>query len=78
MLYMNEDGYVDLLSGSYWFENPGAKAAATGSSTGSAPWASFVSDCGEWIVDVDHDGQPDLVAARWVSNGLIWFPNPGP
>jgi hypothetical protein len=37
-----------------------------------------VSDCGEWIVDVDHDGQPDLVTAGWIANGLWWYRNPGP
>ena len=81
MLDMNGDGYVDLLSGAYWYENPGAK--------GGGDWKQhqfrtvgihneFVSDCGEWIVDVDHDGQPDLVTAGWISNGLTWFRNPGP
>ena len=38
----------------------------------------FVSDCGEWIVDVDHDGLPDLVTTGWISNGLWWYRNPGP
>ena len=80
MLDMNGDGYVDLLSGSYWYENPGAK--------GGGDWKQhqfrtvgihneFVSDCGEWIVDVDHDGLPDLVTTGWISNGLIWYRNPG-
>ena len=38
----------------------------------------FISDCGEWVVDVDHDGLPDLVTAGWISNGLWWYKNPGP
>lgn len=80
MLDMNQDGFLDLLSGAYWYENPGAKGGE---------WKQhqfrtvgihneFVSDCGEWIVDVDHDGLPDLVTAGWISNGLTWFRNPGP
>jgi len=36
----------------------------------------FVSDCGEWIVDVNHDGAPDLVTAGWITNGLFWYENP--
>ena len=80
MLDMNGDGFVDLLSGAYWYENPGADGGE---------WKQhqfrtvgihneFVSDCGEWVVDVDHDGLPDLVTAGWISNGLWWYRNPGP
>jgi hypothetical protein len=80
LLDMNGDGFQDLLSGAYWYENPGANGGE---------WKQhqfrtvgihneFVSDCGEWIVDVDHDGLPDLVTAGWITNGLWWYRNPGP
>ncbi len=80
LLDMNGDGFPDLLSGAYWYENPGA---------GGGEWKQhqfrtvgihneFVNDCGEWIVDVDHDGQPDLVSTGWIANGLWWYRNPGP
>ena len=80
LLDMNGDGFDDLLSGSYWYENPGAQGGE---------WkrhqfrtvgihSEFVSDCGEWIVDVDHDGLPDLVTTGWISNGVWWYRNPGP
>ena len=80
MIDMNGDGYPDLLSGAYWYENPGA---------GGGLWKQhqfrtvgvhneFVSDCGEWAVDVDHDGLPDLVTTGWITNGIWWYRNPGP
>jgi hypothetical protein len=80
LLDMNGDGFADLLSGAYWYENPGADGGE---------WKrhqfrtvgihnEFVSDCGEWIVDVDHDGLPDLVTTGWIANGLWWYRNPGP
>ena len=80
LLDMNGDGFLDLLSGAYWYQNPGADGGE---------WKQhqfrtvgihneFVSDCGEWIVDVDHDGLPDLVTTGWIANGLWWYKNPGP
>jgi hypothetical protein len=80
LLDMNGDGFPDLLSGAYWYENPGANGGE---------WKrhqfrtvgihnEFVSDCGEWIVDVDHDGLPDLITTGWIANGLWWYRNPGP
>ena len=79
LLDMNGDGFADLLSGAYWYQNPGASGGE---------WTrhqfrtvgihnEFVSDCGEWIVDVDHDGLPDLVTTGWIANGLWWYRNPG-
>jgi hypothetical protein len=80
LMDMNGDGFPDLLSGAYWYQNPGADGGE---------WTrhqfrtvgihnEFVSDCGEWIVDVDHDGLPDLVTTGWIANGVWWFKNPGP
>ncbi|GGG76579.1 FG-GAP repeat domain-containing protein [Edaphobacter dinghuensis] len=77
-LDMNGDGFDDLLSGAYWYENPGPHGG---------DWKQhqyrtvgthneFVSDCGEWTIDVNHDGAPDVVTTGWISNGLWWYENP--
>jgi len=77
-LDMNGDGFDDLLSGAYWYENPGARGG---------DWkrhqfrtvgihGEFVSDCGEWTIDVNHDGAPDVVTTGWITNGLWWYENP--
>ena len=75
---MNGDGLADLVSGAYWYENPGPKGGEwtrhqfrTVGMVGE-----FVSDCGEWVVDVNHDGAPDIVTAGWMLNGLWWYENP--
>ena len=78
-LDMNNDGYPDLLSGAYWYQNPGPHGGE---------WTQhqyrtvgihneFVSDCGEWTIDVNHDGHPDIVTTGWISNGVWWYENPG-
>src|ERR1035441_11061343 len=78
-LDMNGDGQRDILSGAYWYENPGPQGGE---------WKrhqyrevgvmnEFVSDCGEWTIDVNHDGLPDVVTAGWMTNGIFWWENPG-
>ena len=77
-LDMNGDGFPDILSGAYWYENPGAKGGE---------WqrhqyrevdivGEFVADCGEWTIDVNHDGALDVVTAAWQINGVWWYENP--
>ena len=74
MLDMNGDGFPDLLSGAYWYENPGADGGTWKQHQFRTVGVhnEFVSDCGEWIVDVDHDGLPDLVTTGWIRNGVWW------
>ena len=77
-LDMNGDGRPDLVSGAYWYENPGPAGGEWRRhqyrSVGIL--GEFVSDSGEWTVDVNHDGAPDVVSTGWMVNGLWWFENP--
>jgi|SRR5579883_1750816 len=78
LLDMNGDGRPDLVSGAYWYENPGSQ----GGEWKRHQWRTvdivgeFVSDCGEWAVDVNHDGAPDIVTVGWMTDGLWWYENP--
>ncbi len=78
-LDMNGDGRPDILSGAYWYENPGPNGGQWTRhqyrEVGTV--GEFVSDCGEWAIDVNHDGLPDVVTAGWQTNGVWWYENPG-
>jgi hypothetical protein len=77
-LDMNNDGYLDIVSGAYWYQNPGPN----GGEWVRHQWRTvgiheeFVSDSGEWAVDVNHDGYPDIVTYGWITNGIWWYENP--
>jgi hypothetical protein len=77
-LDMNGDGFKDLLSGAYWYENPGAHGGdwKQHQYRTVGTHSEFVSDCGEWTIDVNHDGAPDVVTTGWIANGLWWYENP--
>jgi hypothetical protein len=78
-LDMNSDGLPDILSGAYWYENPGPNGGewTRHQYREAGTVGEFVSDCGEWAIDVNHDGLPDVVTAGWQTNGVWWYENPG-
>src|ERR1700761_6073721 len=63
MIDMNGDGFPDILSGAYWYEKPGANGGEwkRHQYRTVGTHGEFVSDCGEWVFDVNHDGAPDVV-----------------
>ncbi len=75
---INGDGKPDILSGAFWYENPGPKGGEWKAHQYRTVQivGEFVSDCGEWAVDVNHDGAPDVVTTGWMTDGLYWYENP--
>jgi hypothetical protein len=77
-LDMDGDGYLDILSGAYWYQNPGPNGGEwkRNQYREAGTVGEFVADCGEWAIDVNHDGAPDIVTAGWQLNGIWWYENP--
>jgi hypothetical protein len=77
-LDLNGDGLPDILSGAYWYENPGPQGGEwkRHQYREAGTVNEFVADCGEWTIDVNHDGAPDVVTAAWQLNGIWWYENP--
>jgi hypothetical protein len=77
-LDMTGNGRKDILSGAYWYENPGPNGGEwkRHQYREAGTVGEFVADCGEWTVDVNHDGAPDVVTAAWQTNGVWWYENP--
>ncbi|MGH9343115.1 MAG: FG-GAP repeat domain-containing protein [Terriglobia bacterium] len=84
---VNGDGRPDIISGAYWYENPGPLSAAWKRhqfrDVTVAPFhiageskIEFVSDSVQFLVDVNHDGALDLVTAGWQADGVWWYENP--
>ncbi|HEV2232761.1 MAG TPA: VCBS repeat-containing protein [Terriglobia bacterium] len=84
---MNGDGKPDIVSGAYWYENPGP----LGTVWKRHQWryvsvwpfriageskTEFVAECAQFPVDVNHDGTLDVVTAAWQTDGVWWFENP--
>ena len=71
---IDRDGKPDIVAGRNWYRN--------------GDWtprpvrlledrAGYVRSNGEWLIDLDEDGFPDVMSMDFVQGGIYWFKNPG-
>ena len=71
---INHDGKLDLVSGENWYEAP----HWTKHHFRDIPFINnYIDDLSTLPLDVDSDGQVDLVTSGWFTKKLAWWHNPG-
>jgi hypothetical protein len=69
----DRDGRLDVTSGAYWYKAPDwtrHKFREAG------VFGEFVSNCGEFAIDVNRDRYPDIITAGWMEDGIFYLENP--
>jgi hypothetical protein len=72
---VNNDGFLDIVSGAYWYEGPIFKNRHYIGST--KRFGEYYDDFSTIPLDVNGDGYMDFVTGGWFSKELIWKENPG-
>jgi hypothetical protein len=71
---INGDGRLDIVSGEYWYEGP----SWTPHKFRELSFTNqYIDDFSDLPMDVDRDGQTDIVSCTWYSRKLAWWKNPG-
>lgn len=70
---INGDGLVDVLYGMQWYENTGSAVFGTSQFIDST-WEFGYADA-VLAVDVDSDGDIDVVASIYLEDAVIWYEN---
>ncbi|WP_268034603.1 FG-GAP repeat domain-containing protein [Algoriphagus sp. PAP.12] len=72
---VNGDGYLDLISGSYWYQGP---EFIERKMIGQVKrFGEYYEDFSTIPLDVNEDGKLDLITGGWFEGTLIWKENPG-
>ncbi len=71
---VNKDGRLDIIAGENWFEAPAWKKRRIREIL--LP-NGYPDDYSNFALDVNGDGNVDVIACSWFSKKLAWFENPG-
>lgn len=71
---INGDGRLDIISGENWFEAPSWNKHRFRE---LFIFNNYLDDFSDLPLDVDSDGDIDIVSAAWGKRKVAWFENPG-
>lgn len=75
ILDVDNDGNLDLVSGSYWYKGPGFLDRQL---IGQVKrYGEYYEDFSTIPMDVNGDGNMDFITGGWFEGKLIWKENPG-
>src|SRR6185437_10939890 len=72
---VNGDNYLDIVSGSYWYEGP--KFLNRHLIANLERIDEYFDDFSTIPLDVNGDGKTDFITGGWFGKTLLWFENPG-
>ena len=70
----NNDGRPDIFSGDAWYENPTWKRHEV---RHLQEYGTYLASLSDLPLDVDGDGNVDIVSSGWHPNRIWWSRNPG-
>ena len=71
---INGDGRLDIVSGENWYSAPGWTKHPF---RDILYWNNYIDDFSDLPLDVDSDGDIDIVSVGWGQKKMVWAENPG-
>lgn len=75
VLDVDQDGHLDLLSGSFWYRGPDFTSRKFIGAV--RRHSEYYDDFSGIVMDVNGDKFPDIVTGGWFGGTLVWRENPG-
>lgn len=73
---VNQDGKLDIMAGSFWFEAPGWKRHEIAKGLVFSPDTAYSNSFLNFSMDVNMDGWIDLIRVGFPGKEVVWYENP--
>lgn len=73
---VNGNGYLDIISGAYWYKGPDFEERIKFQEP--MPAGEYYDDFSNFPMDISGNGYPDIITGGFFGGPLRWLRNPGP